>query len=183
TISGTNLAIRANTNPSVVGSVFLQISGPVNASRTENVVVYALFGNSGSNYFGQLFPVGSYTMTATAYSGFGLSGTNLGSLTIQFDVVNGGAKQAIGPLESVSLYPNPTKEYTHIIPDQENIKIISVRVFDPSGRIIKQLDKNVIHDRNSMLLSTVGLEEGIYYLTIVTSTQNIFYKSLIVDKH
>ncbi|MDH3795868.1 MAG: PKD domain-containing protein, partial [Flavobacteriaceae bacterium] len=90
TLSGTNMTVRANTNPTVVGSVFLQISGPVNASRTENVVVYALFGNSGSDYFGQPFPLGSYTMTATAYSGFGLSGTDLGTLTIQFDIVNGG---------------------------------------------------------------------------------------------
>ncbi len=87
------LNIRANTNPAVVGSVFMEISGTLTDSRTENVAVYALYGNNGNDYAGVLFPSGEYTMTATAYSGSNQNGTVLGSLTVQFEITSSTATQ------------------------------------------------------------------------------------------
>uniref|UniRef100_UPI00047BDC8D malectin domain-containing carbohydrate-binding protein n=1 Tax=Arenibacter latericius TaxID=86104 RepID=UPI00047BDC8D len=90
TTQGKGLNVRANTNPATVGSVFLSISGPVNVTRTEGVAPYALFGDNAGDYFGQAFPVGNYTISATAYSGSGGSGTNLGTLSISFSIVDQG---------------------------------------------------------------------------------------------
>jgi PKD repeat protein len=88
TIQATLFNIRANTNPSIVGSVALQLSGPVNRTQNENVAPYALFGDTNGNYAGQALPLGNYTATATAYSGASLGGTLVGSpLVIQFSIV------------------------------------------------------------------------------------------------
>ncbi|MGF1559210.1 MAG: PKD domain-containing protein, partial [Flavobacteriaceae bacterium] len=84
---GKGLNIRANTNPSVVGSVNLAITGPVTNVRTEGAAPYALFGDSGGNYAGVQFPQGAYTVSATAYSGPNLSGSILGTVTVQFAIV------------------------------------------------------------------------------------------------
>lgn len=90
TVQGIPLAIRANTDPATVGSVFLSLSGQLNSSKTESAAPYALFGDNGGNYAGSQLPIGSYTMSATAYSGGGQSGSDLGSLMIQFSIVDQG---------------------------------------------------------------------------------------------
>ncbi|WP_194976267.1 malectin domain-containing carbohydrate-binding protein, partial [Aquiflexum lacus] len=76
-----SLNFRANTNPTVVGSVFLSLSGPINLSRFDNGGAYTLLFNEGIN-----LDIGNYTLTATPYSesgGGGISGT---PLTINFTV-------------------------------------------------------------------------------------------------
>ncbi|GGW31723.1 malectin domain-containing carbohydrate-binding protein [Arenibacter certesii] len=94
TTQGKGLNIRANTNPATVGSVFLSITGPVNFAQTEGVAPYALFGDNAGDYFGKLFPLGNYTISATAYSGSGGSGNNLGTLSISFSIIGqGGGNQ------------------------------------------------------------------------------------------
>ncbi|MCK0148384.1 hypothetical protein MWU78_22305, partial [Arenibacter sp. F26102] len=93
----------ANTNPATVGSVLLTLSGPVNNTRNENVAPYALLGDSGGNYYGQQFPLGNYTISATAFSGSSQTGTNLGTLTIPFSIVDqGGGNQAPNAVASAT---------------------------------------------------------------------------------
>lgn len=93
TVQGKLLNIRANTDPSSVGSVSLNISGPVNNTRTENVAPYTLFGDSNGNYAGVQFPLGTYTVSATPYSTANLGGTAGQPLTLQFSIVAGGSNQ------------------------------------------------------------------------------------------
>lgn len=82
-INNAQLAVVANTSSSV-SSVFFQLSGPISNNRTEGAAPYALFGNSDNDYFGRLFPVGSYTLTATPSSSSGV-GT---AFTVNFSVVD-----------------------------------------------------------------------------------------------
>jgi uncharacterized protein YjdB len=63
-----NVNIRANTNPSAVGSVSLQLTGPVNSSITENVAPYALFGDKDGDYNGAKLEIGEYTLEAIPFS-------------------------------------------------------------------------------------------------------------------
>ncbi|MCS4435325.1 choice-of-anchor tandem repeat GloVer-containing protein [Aquiflexum gelatinilyticum] len=86
-VQGLSLNIRANTNPSVVGSVYLTISGPVNRTSTENVAPYALFGDNNGNYSGRTLPEGTYTLTARAYSASNRGGTAGILSSIQFSIV------------------------------------------------------------------------------------------------
>ncbi len=70
------------------GSVFLELSGELSFNRTESIVPYALFGDSSSNFSGNDFSVGDYTITATAYSGSNGSGDIGTPLTVNFSVVD-----------------------------------------------------------------------------------------------
>jgi len=75
----TNFSVRAVTDPSSVGSVRFEFAGQSNY-QTENVVPYALNGDSGGDYdpAPELGQVGAYTITATPYTesdGGGTAGT------------------------------------------------------------------------------------------------------------
>ncbi|MCL6273619.1 hypothetical protein M3P19_06335, partial [Muricauda sp. 2012CJ35-5] len=86
-LAGVNLNIRANTNPQLVGSVLLTLSGQVAASRNENVAPYALFGDISGDYLPGNLPLGSYVLSATPFTGANQTGTAGDSRTIQFSIV------------------------------------------------------------------------------------------------
>ena len=65
--SSRKLNIRANTSGSV-GSVHFTLSGPVTAEYTENQAPWYLFGDVGKRG-ARDFPAGSYSITATPYTG------------------------------------------------------------------------------------------------------------------
>ena len=187
---GVNLNIRANTNPGVVGSVFLDLTGPVSNTRTEGRAPYALYGDSNGNYNGVPFPTGSYTMSATAYSGSGLSGTNLGSLTTNFSIVSTGGKSALSDTDeslndllAIELYPNPTASTFNIQVSEGSALIKDVYLFDMSGRLIKKLNSiEIIQNDGLYTFDTYGMEEGIYYVKVLTTTQEAFNYPLVVRK-
>lgn len=81
--------IRAYTQPDPTGSVRFGWNGQTNF-QTESVAPYALFGDNAGNFAGQALSVGSYTITATAYSGANASGNAGSPLTFNFSVINSG---------------------------------------------------------------------------------------------
>ncbi len=83
------LNVIANTDPAVVGSVVLSLTGPLNGNRTENASPYTLFGDSGGSFSGEILPLGNYTLTATPYSQAGGTGDPGQALTINFTVTDG----------------------------------------------------------------------------------------------
>lgn len=87
-VENLSLNVKVNTNPTTVGSVFISLSGPVNATRTENGAPYALFGDANGIYNGRTLPVGTYTLLATPYSGTNRSGTVGTTTSIQFSIVS-----------------------------------------------------------------------------------------------
>ncbi|MCB0843383.1 MAG: DUF5011 domain-containing protein, partial [Bacteroidetes bacterium] len=90
-IDGMGLSIRANTHPSIVGSVSMDLSGPVNKYKKENAAPYALWGDTqgGGDYTpGPAFQLGTYTMEAIAYENSNLNGQASTPLVITFNVVN-----------------------------------------------------------------------------------------------
>ncbi|MCP2045440.1 InlB B-repeat-containing protein, partial [Pontibacter sp. HSC-36F09] len=91
-LSSTKLNIRANTSPSQVGSVKIELTGTQFRTYTDNAAPYALFGDDGRGnyYYGNWNPpaTGTYTLRATPYSGSNGTGTAGTPLTITFTVVN-----------------------------------------------------------------------------------------------
>jgi len=73
TLSTTNLNIRANTVSTNIGSVVFYLDGTI--VRTENLAVYAMYGNSGANYYSWTPPLGTHEIKAIPYSGSNGSGT------------------------------------------------------------------------------------------------------------
>ncbi|GAB4398894.1 MAG: hypothetical protein OHK0053_18300 [Microscillaceae bacterium] len=69
-----------------VGSVYFELSGPLNRTATENLPPYALYGdaNGGTNYLGANFLSGNYTLRATPYAGDNRSGAQGTPIEISF---------------------------------------------------------------------------------------------------
>lgn len=95
-----DLNIRANTQPSTIGSVRFGLDG--NSSyRIENGAPYALEGNSGSDYADWTPSLGNHTVTATPYSGSGASGSAGAPFSVTFTVIDGGGSGPSGNLVPV----------------------------------------------------------------------------------
>ena len=117
--------IRLDTEAGMeIGSVRLELTGPLTVDRTENIAPYSLHGDNGENALnGGNLPAGSYTLTATAYSEGSLGGTEVGKLTVSFTVA------AAAPL-TVSLESEPSTHdgstaFTFEIRFSENIADLS----------------------------------------------------------
>lgn len=80
--------VRAETNPSTVGSVKFDLNGSL---RTENGAPYTLYSDDNGNYAGITPNLGDYTLKVTAYSGSYQGGTVGPTLTVRFKVVNDGS--------------------------------------------------------------------------------------------
>jgi len=87
TLPTRNLNVRADTSPSIVGSVKFALDGNSNY-RTENIAPYALEGDTNADYKPWTPSLGSHTLTATPYSLGQTGGTQGTALTITFNVVD-----------------------------------------------------------------------------------------------
>lgn len=85
-LQGLNLNFTAKTNPSAVGSVSIQLSGPSNSSITENVTPYTLYGDKDGDYQGRKLGIGEYILEAIPFSEPNLGGTRGTSLKIRFTI-------------------------------------------------------------------------------------------------
>lgn len=88
-LPASQLSVRADTLPGVTGSVVFDLDGNP-GFRTESAAPYALFGDSGGDYapWSGVPQAGAHTLTATAYTAAGGSGTPGTPLTIGFTVVS-----------------------------------------------------------------------------------------------
>lgn len=87
-----NLNLRANVNGSA-GSVRFVWSGAESGTQTESAAPYAMKSDTAGNYYAWIPSAGSYSVTATPYSGAGATGTVAGAvLTLPFAVNAGGGQ-------------------------------------------------------------------------------------------
>ncbi|MEM8510674.1 MAG: PKD domain-containing protein, partial [Bacteroidota bacterium] len=188
-IGGQSLNIRADVQPSVVGSVYFELTGPLSTTQTENFTPYALFGDIGGNYSENALPLGDYTLTATAYNGSGGSGGILGQpYVITFSVVDQ-AEANQSPLSispepvnnKVSLYPNPAS--TEITTTFEAaLKIQSVLIFDITGRLVKTQKFDGQAEQKKYLIDVYDLPTGSYFMKMIDSGGNQFQKKIVIQK-
>ncbi|NJO00705.1 MAG: T9SS type A sorting domain-containing protein [Bacteroidia bacterium] len=71
-----------------VGSVHLELNGPLSRTRLENLAPYALFGDNNGDYSGQNLPVGDYTLTATPFEQMNGQGKSGPTLSIRFTITD-----------------------------------------------------------------------------------------------
>lgn len=127
--------IRADVDSEAsIGSVKLDLDGPkLLPSRTENVAPYSLYGDRGADDLrGGNLPVGTYTLTAAAFSGRGLSGDELGKLSITFTVTQDSSSSeetvSAGPLTGFTLVDASDQSVVSELTDSS-----SVALSDPNG--------------------------------------------------
>jgi fibronectin type III domain protein len=85
TLPTRNLNIRANTSPSLVGSVKFGYDSSV-SYRIENTAPYAFAGDSSGNYYAWTPTIGSHTITVTPYTGSNATGVAGTPLRVSFTV-------------------------------------------------------------------------------------------------
>ena len=112
--SGGSYGIRVNIKSGEqVGSVRLQLSGAKSIDHTEGIFPYSLYGDGGvGNLNGANLPVGSYTLTATAYSEGGLRGDQLGTLSVSFSVAAAATNSPATGLPTISGTPQVEQTLT-----------------------------------------------------------------------
>ncbi len=65
------------------------------------------------------------------------------------------------------IYPNPCSEYIELIINQSLLNLLAITVMDITGKVIKQIDINIISGRNnSFIIDVKDLMPGIYYLNV-----------------
>ena len=106
-VTGTNLNVRADTNPPVVGSVRFRLDGAAD-TMTQTGVPYALGGDAPNDDYLPWTPaLGSHTLLATPYTGASATGSAGTPLSVAFTVINtppAGAPTALaGPDQSITL--------------------------------------------------------------------------------
>ncbi|MEX0291565.1 MAG: DUF5060 domain-containing protein [Flavobacteriaceae bacterium] len=101
-IKDLDLSIRANTYPIEVGSVYMNLSGPLNKERTENIAPYTLFGNSGEHYLGANLPAGNYHLSAIAYSEENSGGEPGPTMAINFIIKSSSAQGKFTMVDTAS---------------------------------------------------------------------------------
>ena len=160
--ANTNLAIRVNTS-SDVGSVQLSLSGTKSRIQTESVLPYSLYGDNAQtgNYEGELFPIGTYTITATAYSNSGLTGSQGESKSINFQFIDQDPL-CIDFNVSIGNILNPTGCNTN-----DGTIVLSTTGYN--GTLIYNWD----HDNNLNSSTADGLGAGTYNV-MVTDTNGCF---------
>ncbi len=88
-----SLAIRADTDPSVVGSVVFSLNG--SRVRTESAAPYAFSGDQSGNYTPMDLPAGDHLIEATPFSESGGAGTAGTSLSLRLHVKDGSGTPAL----------------------------------------------------------------------------------------
>ncbi|MEK6481882.1 T9SS type A sorting domain-containing protein [Catalinimonas sp. 4WD22] len=156
-IANHQLTVLMNTMPEVVGSVKVVLSGPINYSYIENTAPYALFRNSGEDYFGRSFPPGAYMLSATAYAEPNAQGEAWVTKTVGFYVTDVGTNTA----SSLRVFPVPATS------------TLNIRIESLQGRSeIKLLDKlgntllQQVSDQPLQQLDLSSLPKGIYFIKI-----------------
>jgi hypothetical protein len=85
TLPTRNLNIRANTDPVVCGSVYFQYTG---GNRLENGGPYAMAGDASGDYANWTPALGTFQVSATAYTGVNRTGTASTTITISMAIVD-----------------------------------------------------------------------------------------------
>ena len=164
-ISGQGINIRANTDPAVVGSVKLQLTGAANKMQTESFAPYALYGDNAGNYNTANLPSGSYTLTATPFSLSGANGDAGQSLTINFTVAPPVFLTREPEVDPVSVHPNPA-DRTANMDFVEPVRLSEIFIYDVTGKLIKTIKADTGEDVNSYLMRVQDLPSATYYVRI-----------------
>jgi secreted PhoX family phosphatase len=125
--------------PNIAQSVKLQLTGPTNKTKTENVAPYAVFGDKNGNFNGKYMPAGAYTIKATPYTQKKAKGMALSSSMVNFTLVEKYANKAVLPMlaAQVEEVENPFTAYPNPVIDALNFnKTVSVAIYNEIGQRI-----------------------------------------------
>ncbi len=173
-----NLAIITHTAPQQVGSVNINLVGPIFRNKLENVAPYASFGNLGDNFFGQSFIPGVYTLTAVPFerrSGQGEAGLPLSITFTMVDDTTLGSESG-----KPSIFPNPISANQTLRLDlgsgsdfSPETRILGISIFNQRGEKVKDLTLNPTPGQRIYHLDVamLDLSNGIYLMQLIRENE------------
>ncbi len=167
----TKLNIRANLNPTTVGSVIFYLNS---TKKTENYLPYAYYGdNSGT------FSIGQHTISATPYTEILGGGTKGVALSINFTVVqNAKSAFSIKASEKYIVYPNPNKGNFNVKFEDKDAIVKSITIHDMFGLKVFHRDYN--NQLENERFSLPRLKSGLYKISIQAGGE-VTFKTLLVE--
>ena len=158
-INAKQLTIQAITTPQKVGSVKLELIGPIANSKIENFGPYLLFGeNFDKSFIGKIFQAGDYQIHAIPYTQTNLTGVEGISLNLNFTV----SGQTLPEITDVFLINATTDEVTQKIEDGtvinldelgiEKINILAMTNPNKLGRVEMMLQGASDHSQTERIL-------------------------------
>ena len=151
-VNPVEISINANTNSYATGSVHFELSGPVSYTRVENVAPFTLFGDFEGDYYGQILPVGIYTLVATPYR----EGEKGIPLTIQFSIadiadLSFDSAYLVNAKSNLSFYSIVTYEITTIDKKNHATDDVNIALFPgfggPIGSAYLSLEGPISHSQ------------------------------------
>jgi hypothetical protein len=166
--SGSNINVRAVPRFTNTASVYFVVQGPTSRTFTENVAPYALFGDINGNYNAGSLANGSYSLTATAYSGRERTGTNLGSTTVTFTV--GTTTSSSTAKVAAFAYPNPIEDSKVSVKlPQKEYGLVNYSLSNSSGIEVETGKAQIFSNEDEAEVNLSSFDRiipGVYYLTV-----------------
>ncbi|MFK7983451.1 MAG: 3-coathanger stack domain-containing protein, partial [Saprospiraceae bacterium] len=84
---------------------------------------------------------------------------------------------------SLKVQPNPFRYQTTLVLNLSKSEIVNLKVFDQSGRMIKELlkDKALTTGKHEVLLTNDLLKGGLYYISFQTETEHLMKKAIVIS--
>jgi hypothetical protein len=170
--------VLAKTGSSDIGSVVFHLDGGL--FRIEDNAPFSLTGNCypGYNCYGAYwqFSVGTHTVTATAYSGAGGTGTAGTSLTSTFNVISSSSRvsdeEQTNNSEAYTVAPNPFNDVVSLSFNAPVSGSVKISVVDVLGAVVYTKTFNgEIQNGLQLDLSGQNVKPGVYTLQVISDNQ------------
>lgn len=171
---GINIEAITNEN---THSVIFELEGPETFTRAENVAPWALFGDSGGNFFAWFPTKGDYVLVATPYSEKGAKGFIGAPYVYEFTIGDNSENNAVPADDLVVTYPNPSDGNFTIRMEEEVSLGGQLSLMDEFGQIYWQ-DSSTQPTRQ---LQLSHLRPGIYVLRY-QGNNRAFVKRIVIAK-
>ncbi|MFS4493938.1 HYR domain-containing protein [Maribacter sp. 2308TA10-17] len=176
-----NLDIRANTSEAVE-SVRLSISGALNSSRVESLVPYALFQDLPiGNYKGNIFQVGSYSVSGETFSENSGQGQPGNSLSINFELIDSIASVGGQKSNTLIISPNPAWNETRLS-FKKSVEITTIDIYDNLGRLMKTFVGKEVEIGDDYLVQLQSLPYGNYFVRARDTNGNFHNSQLLISR-
>jgi hypothetical protein len=167
------ITVRANTDPVVVGSVRFGLNEENNYAM-ESIAPYAIAGDDNGDYNEWPVAPGTYTLTATPYSGAGGTGMEGTAFTVTFTLEEAttAGEESATPTASEILpnAPNPFRDRTVIEFQLAESGPVTLEVYDVRGvRVATLVDDNLAVGIHSISFDASGLASGLYICRLITT--------------
>lgn len=195
TLPSEKLNVRATTVPGSVGSVRFTLGGHQVRQQTENLLPYALFGDSADRYRPWTPEVGNYTLTAAPYNmsrNRGIKGVEHSvnfTVTASLPSVNvitkanriGEARQ--NHLMTLSAFPNPISSQGTVRFSLPKTAFVTLGVYDQRGAEVKRLYQGRAEEGQAyqVELKKQDLPKGVYLVRLATGRQVATLKVVLLQ--